>query len=174
MTGTTRQKGVILRPADLPQKDRGGGARTVALVSRKVGSTTLINGITYFDPGAAIAMHTHNCEESVVVLEGSAILWIDGVETELGPNDTTWLPPDLPHYFRNGSPDKPMRIFWTYATVDATRTLVESGETRAIDDSGVDSGDQKKSATTPGTAKARSAPPESAPFVQRSRSTVLR
>jgi hypothetical protein len=27
-----------------------------------------------------------------------------------------------------------MRIFWTYASISATRTLVATGETRSIDD----------------------------------------
>jgi tripartite-type tricarboxylate transporter receptor subunit TctC len=32
----------------------------------------MLNGITIFDPGAAIGEHFHNCEESVMVLEGAA------------------------------------------------------------------------------------------------------
>jgi hypothetical protein len=28
---------------------------------------------------------------------------------------------------------KPMRIFWTYATVGATRTMIATGEIRTID-----------------------------------------
>jgi len=129
----TEAKAAILRPAEIPAHDRGGGARTIPLVTRKAGSTSLINGITAFEPGAAIAFHTHNCEESVMVLEGHALAEIDGVEYALGPDDTTWIPPNTPHRFRNPSLSEPMRIFWTYATVDATRTNVETGETRTID-----------------------------------------
>jgi putative monooxygenase len=123
----------ILRPDEMPAHDRGGGARTTPLVTRKVGAAGLINGITAFEPGAAIPFHTHNCEESVMVLEGRALAEIDGVAHALGPNDTTWIPPNIPHRFRNLSLSEPMRIFWTYATVDATRTNVATGEIRAID-----------------------------------------
>jgi mannose-6-phosphate isomerase-like protein (cupin superfamily) len=96
------------------------------------GATSFINGITEFAPGAKIAFHSHNCEESVMLLEGHAILDIDGEEHELKPLDTTWIPPNLPHRFRNLSETQPMKILWIYASVNATRTLTESGETRPI------------------------------------------
>lgn len=122
----------ILRPAQLTTNERGNGAKTTPLVSRRCGSTALINGITAFDPGSAIGLHYHNCEESVMVIEGDAIVEIDGVRHSLGTNDTTWLPANVPHRFLNET-DKPMRIFWTYATVDATRTMIETGQTHTID-----------------------------------------
>lgn len=122
----------ILRPADLKTNDRGGGARTTPLVTRRCGSTSMINGITAFDPGAAIGLHMHNCEESVMVIEGEAIAEIGGVRHCLATGDTTWIPANVPHRFINVS-DKPMRIFWNYATVDATRTMIATGETRTID-----------------------------------------
>lgn len=122
----------ILRPGSLPVNDRGNGARTIPLVSRKCGSTSMINGITAFDPGAKIGVHFHNCEESVMILEGDAIAEIDGVRHALSAGDTTWIPANVPHRFLNES-DALMRIFWTYATVDATRTMVETGVEQSID-----------------------------------------
>jgi len=122
----------ILKPGELPRHDRGGGAATTPLVSRRCGATGFINGITEFAPGAAVDFHSHNCEESVVVLEGDAILEVDNREYVLRPFDTTWLPPESVHRFRNASADRPMKILWTYASMDATRTLAKNGETRLI------------------------------------------
>jgi quercetin dioxygenase-like cupin family protein len=122
----------VLRPAELPMADRGGGARTIPLVTPSSGSTQLLNGITIFEPGAAIGQHFHNCEESVMVLEGEAIAVLDGVEHRLGAGDTTWIQANVPHFFRNASATQPMRIFWTYASIEATRTLVATGETRPV------------------------------------------
>ncbi|MCB5174208.1 cupin domain-containing protein [Microvirga lenta] len=132
MSETKAAAGAVLRPAEIKPADRGGGARTIPLVTKGIGSTSLLNGITSFEPGAAIPLHSHNCEESVMILEGRAIAEIDGMEYELGPHDTTWIPSDVPHRFRNASDTEPMRIFWTYASVDATRTLVATGETRPV------------------------------------------
>ncbi|MCB4769654.1 cupin domain-containing protein [Ancylobacter sp. Lp-2] len=124
--------GVVLRPDEIRAADRGNGAKTIPLVVPSLGARSLINGITIFAPGAAIPLHSHNCEESVMVLEGEAIAEIDGVQHRLKPMDTTWLPPNLPHRFINASADKEMKILWIYADIAATRTLIESGETRPI------------------------------------------
>lgn len=129
----TDSTAAILRPAELLANDRGNGARTIPLVTRKCGSTSLINGITAFEPGARIGLHYHNCEESVMILEGEAVAEIDGVRHALKAGDTTWIPSNVPHRFLNESQHL-MRIFWTYATIDATRTMVETGIEQSIDD----------------------------------------
>lgn len=122
----------ILRPHELPRVDRGGGARTTPLVSRRLGASQLLNGITEFAPGAAIAFHWHDCEESVMVIEGEAVFEMDGREIPLARLDTTWIPPGIPHRFRNPSATEALKILWIYASADATRTLAETGETRPI------------------------------------------
>jgi quercetin dioxygenase-like cupin family protein len=121
----------ILRPSEIPAVDRGGGARTIPLVCCEIGAQGVLNGITEFDPGAAIPLHYHNCEETVLVLEGEATFEVDGRVYELGPLDTTWVPTGVPHRFLNRS-NRRMRIFWTYSSVDATRTIVATGETFKI------------------------------------------
>lgn len=127
------QKAIVLRPSDLPRHDRGGGASTTPLVGPSCGAKSFINGITSFGPGARIPFHSHNCEESVMLLEGDAILDIEGQESvRLQPLDTTWLPPNLSHRFRNLSDTRPMQILWIYARADATRTLTETGETHFV------------------------------------------
>jgi putative monooxygenase len=133
MTLQTAKQPAILRPAEIPARERGGGARTIPLVTRKVGATAFINGITVFEPGAAVALHSHNCDESVMIIEGHAIVEIDGVEHQAGPDDTTFLPANIPHRFKNASATERMRIFWTYASVEATRTIIATGDTNTID-----------------------------------------
>ena len=123
----------ILFPNELTPHDRGNGVRTIPLVSRNNGSTSLINGITEFDPSTSVPLHKHNCEESVMVLEGDAIVEIDGEQHHLSAQDTTWLPANLPHRFINASNTNRMRIFWTYASIDATRTNMQTGEEGSID-----------------------------------------
>lgn len=121
----------VLRPRSLPVIDRGGGARTIPLVVAGIGAEGFLNGITEFDPGAAIPLHTHNCEETVVVIEGRATFEVDGREYELDTLDTTWVPAGVPHRFMNRSGAR-MRILWTYSSIEATRTIVATGETFKI------------------------------------------
>jgi quercetin dioxygenase-like cupin family protein len=128
----TKAKPAVLRPAALPAADRGNGNTTIPLVSGAIGSRQMLNGITVIAPGEAIALHSHNCEESVIVIEGKAIAELDGVDHPLDTFDTTWLPADVLHRFKNASAEKPLRIFWIYASPDATRTLAATGMTQSI------------------------------------------
>ena len=132
MTTKTASGASVLLVNELPVFERGNGARTTTLVTKSLGSQTFISGYTEFDPGAKIPFHSHNCEESVVLVEGDAMMDIDGNEFRLNPLDCTYIPPNVPHCFRNLSETKRMKILWIYANVDATRTLIETGATAPI------------------------------------------
>ncbi|WIY52735.1 cupin domain-containing protein [Devosia sp. YIM 151766] len=125
-------KGIILSPKTLPFHDRGGGARTTPLVTPKIGAKNFISGITAFEPGAAIPVHFHNCDESVMVLSGNAIAELDGEAHALSVQDTTFVPAGVPHRFINASQTEPMSILWIYASIEANRTIVATGDTRPI------------------------------------------
>jgi len=73
------------------------------------------------------------CEESVMLLEGNATAEIDGERFELKPQDTTFIPANLPHRFINASQTERMKILRIDASVGATRTLIATGDTRPID-----------------------------------------
>lgn len=132
MTVRTPSHAALLKPEELPSYARGGGARTTPLVNREVGSQSFITGYTAFEGGAVIPFHSHNCQESVVLMEGDAVLDIDGLEYRLKPHDATFIPPDVSHRFRNLSATQPMKILWIYENASATRTLTETGVTAPV------------------------------------------
>lgn len=124
----------IFRPSEIPAVSRGGGVMTIPLLTRKTGARSFINGITIFPPGGSVPLHKHNCDESVLVLEGKAIAEIAGEEHNVAEGEVTAIPEGVHHRFRNTSMTEEMRILWTYASVDADRTIIATGETRRIDD----------------------------------------
>jgi quercetin dioxygenase-like cupin family protein len=128
----TESNAVLLQPDAIKTHDRGGGARTTPLVGRGAGATAFITGYTEFGGGAEIPFHHHNAEESVVLIDGEAIFDIDGQSIPVKKGDATFIPPNVPHRFRNASATAPMKILWIYGSTDASRTLVETGETRPI------------------------------------------
>jgi putative monooxygenase len=132
--GDDNRPAVLMRSAEIPARARGGGASTIPMVSQQVGAKSFLNGITRFGPGSAIAEHYHNCDECVLVLSGSAVAHIAGVAYPVGPGDTSFIPAGIHHYFENASGTEEMQIFWTYASVDATRTIVATGVTTRIDE----------------------------------------
>jgi quercetin dioxygenase-like cupin family protein len=111
---------------------RGGGVVTTPLVSPSLGARSFITGITEIPPGGAVPFHHHNCEESVVLLEGEAAIDVAGQEHRLHPFDSTLLPANVAHRFRNLSATQSMKILWIYGSPDATRTLEATGETHPI------------------------------------------
>lgn len=121
----------VIRPDHVETIDRGGGVRTVPLVTRGAGASQFLNGTTEFAAGAALPLHSHNCEESVLVLAGLAVFECDGERVEMDPGDITWVPPGAVHRFLNRG-SEPMRILWIYGRVDATRTMAATGESFPI------------------------------------------
>jgi mannose-6-phosphate isomerase-like protein (cupin superfamily) len=52
-------------------------------------------------PGSATPPHQHDCEEVVLVLEGSGELRLGDRNIRFGPDTTLVLPPNLPHQIVN-------------------------------------------------------------------------
>lgn len=132
MTIRTPSHAVLLKPDALPRYARGGGASTTPLVTPAIGARSFITGYTSFSGGAEIPFHSHNCEESVVLMEGRAVLDIDGREYELEPHEATYIPPGISHRVRNPSATEPMKILWIYANASVTRTNTATGATHPV------------------------------------------
>ncbi len=121
-------KAHLFRFDEIPSVDRGEGISTKPFVSKTVGSTYLTNGVTTCPPGAALRLHSHNCDESVTLIEGEGVVEIDGEQFPIKPFDTTFVPAGIPHRFLNRSA-RLMRILWNYTSVNVTRTFTDTGET---------------------------------------------
>lgn len=129
---TPSRAAVLLRLDEMKTYQRGGGICTTPLVSPSLGARSFITGITELAPGAAVPFHRHNCEESVMLLEGEAAIDVGGEEHRLRPLDCTLIAPDVAHRFRNLSATRSTRILWIYGSPDASRTLEATGETHPI------------------------------------------
>jgi putative monooxygenase len=121
----------VLRAHEAQTVDRGAGVRTTYLVTADVGASRFMNGTTEFEPDASVPPHSHNCEESVVVLDGIGRFECEGRAAELAAGDATWVPAGASHRFVNVG-EGTLRILWTYGRTDPTRTFSASGETVPI------------------------------------------
>jgi HTH-type transcriptional regulator, repressor for puuD len=86
------------------------------------------SGVTVFQPGTGIPLHTHNVEEVVLVLEGEARAVLGEQEVDLVAGDATRAAAGVPHRFVNRG-DGVMRIYWAYGGRHVTRTICETGVT---------------------------------------------
>jgi len=120
---------LLIRPGQVEPFDRGNGVVTIPYVGRWNAEDNLITtGQTVFAPGTGLPVHSHNVEESVLILDGLAIAEIDGEQFDLVAGDATWVPAGVPHRFLNHG-DEPMRIYWVYGGREVTRTITATGET---------------------------------------------
>jgi len=106
------------------------GIQGLRLVNREKGATTTTAGVATFEPGAAFPLHTHNCEETVIVLEGRARLDIEGQSLPLGKYDTVFARPGVQHRFVNES-QEPMSFAYFYPSVDVRCEFVDSSDLKS-------------------------------------------
>jgi mannose-6-phosphate isomerase-like protein (cupin superfamily) len=120
---------MILRPREIEVFDRGSGVVTLPYVGKwNCDGNRLTTGVTVFAPGTAIPLHSHNVEESVLVVAGLAEIVVGDERFDLEAGDATWVPAGVPHCFRNRGTDE-MRIYWAYGGRDVTRTITATGMT---------------------------------------------
>jgi len=120
---------LIVRQDEIAAVDRGNGVATLPYVGRwNSAAAGLTTGFTSFLPGTAIPLHSHNIEESVLVVEGIAIAVIGEERYELRAGDATWIPAGIPHHFIQQG-EGVLRIYWVYGGRRVTRTISATGKT---------------------------------------------
>jgi HTH-type transcriptional regulator, repressor for puuD len=120
---------MLFHPDEVPAVDRGTGVKTTPLVGKwNCQHNTVTTGTTTFAPGTSIPLHYHNCEETVMVIQGTARVTMGDESHEVKVGDVTWVPAGIPHNFANIG-EGTMRIYWVYGARDVTRTIVATGET---------------------------------------------
>ncbi len=123
-------KATIARIGDSPVHARGDGVETRLLIGRENSEAAMLtSGLTRFPSGRKVPFHFHNCDEQVTVIEGAALVEIEGEEpVAVGRLDTTYIPAGKSHRFVNTG-DGALEILWVYTTDHVTRTFTETGET---------------------------------------------
>lgn len=118
----------IFKVASIEPIQRGGGVKTTPLVLHNVvDGAKFTTGMSEYPVGKGAPMHCHNCAEQVTLLEGVGEVEIEGEITPLVKHDSTYIPANVYHAFRNKG-DVPMKILWIYDTNVVTRTFLGSAD----------------------------------------------
>lgn len=84
-----------------PAAAAGTGATRHVLLDQRHGSVHMEVALLDLDPGAHVPMHLHPFEESFYVLEGKAVLALEGQALELHRDDYGFAPVRAAHGWRN-------------------------------------------------------------------------
>jgi mannose-6-phosphate isomerase-like protein (cupin superfamily) len=118
----------IIKVDKVRRIERGSGIVTVPLVTKHSSSNAkFTTGMSTYPVGQGAPMHWHNCDEQVTLLDGTGEVEVGGTVTQLKRLDSTYIPADRPHCFRNTG-NAPMTILWIYSSSEVTRTFVSTGE----------------------------------------------
>lgn len=96
-----------------------------ALVGAHNNAKNLTTGIVRFAPGAQLAYHKHTFTESVTLLEGSAVVEIEGRRYTFSPLDNAVIPPGVAHFVKNASPAREAVFHIAMPTTNPSRELIE-------------------------------------------------
>lgn len=120
---------LLITPEEVDRFDRGNGVVTVPYVGKwNCEENRITTGQTQFAEGTGLPVHSHNVEESVLILEGEAVAEIGDQKFDLVAGQATWVPAGIPHRFYNRGTST-MRIYWVYGGRDVTRTITATQET---------------------------------------------
>jgi HTH-type transcriptional repressor of puuD len=124
-----REDALVVDPDSIENFSRGSGVVTTPYVGRWNSDTaTVTTGITAFPPRTGIPLHSHNVEETVLILEGTGTAQIGDDLYPVREGDATWVPAGVPHRFENAGEGR-MRIYWVYGGAHVTRTTTATGRT---------------------------------------------
>ncbi len=119
----------ILKLSGLASFERGDGVVTTLLVgTQRIPGAGFTSGLTSFPPGRSAPLHSHNCGEQVIVLDGDGEVEVDGEATRLAKYDSAYIAAGKPHRYNNAG-TTPLLILWIYGAEHVTRTFTDSGVT---------------------------------------------
>ena len=81
-------------------------------------------GYGLFQPGGRLPAHFHDFDESICIIQGTAICVVEGRRYELTNYATALQPRGRVHYFMNEG-KKPMAMIWVYAGPTPDRVIVD-------------------------------------------------
>lgn len=118
----------VFRQGDIKVFDRGNGVETRLFCSEHRCGAKVTTGTTTLPVGRSVALHTHNCDEQIVILEGHAEVEYRGTRRPIGPMEVAYIPEGEVHCFHNVG-DVTVVMLFIYDAGEVTRTFAATGET---------------------------------------------
>jgi quercetin dioxygenase-like cupin family protein len=93
------------------------GIRGRFLAHKDLGASRVSLLMNTAEPGAAVPLHMHEVEETVVMFEGRIWVQLGEDRRVIGPDDTVIIPPHTPHAWGTEGSEA-ARMMWVYGGPD--------------------------------------------------------
>jgi mannose-6-phosphate isomerase-like protein (cupin superfamily) len=124
----TEKRATVRRAGEIDEFDRGGGVVTRLFFNEGICGAEVTTGTTTLPVGKSVALHHHNCDEQIVILQGRAEAEFGGRRHPVGPMEVVYVPEGEVHCFHNVG-DEPVLMLFIYDAGEVTRTFAATGET---------------------------------------------
>jgi mannose-6-phosphate isomerase-like protein (cupin superfamily) len=124
----TEKHATVRNAGEIAEFDRGGGVVTRLFCNEAICGAAVTTGTTTLPVGKSVALHFHNCDEQIVILEGRAEAEFGGQRRPVGPMEVVYIPAGEVHCFHNVG-DEPVLMLFIYDAGEVTRTFAATGET---------------------------------------------
>lgn len=115
----------VTRFATAPRSEAGPGASFIDYFNKELmPGLEMSGGYGLFQPGARLPAHFHDFDESICIIEGTAVCVVEGRRYQQSDRNTALQPRGRVHYFINESKE-PMAMIWVYAGPLPERVIVE-------------------------------------------------
>jgi mannose-6-phosphate isomerase-like protein (cupin superfamily) len=124
----TKNIPIVFSENKIRQFDRGNGVITRLFCNEAICGAKVTTGTTNIPVGKSVALHSHNCDEQIIILSGRAEAEFRGIRTPIGPMEVAYIPSGEVHCFHNVGTEPVMMLF-IYDAGEVTRTFAATGET---------------------------------------------
>jgi putative monooxygenase len=100
------------------------GVRLRGFASAACEAQGFSTGAVTFTPGATLACHRHPIGEAIIILEGTALIAVEGRRYMLQPLDCLYVPAEIAHEVANPAPDSTLVAFSAFASNRPARNFV--------------------------------------------------
>jgi putative monooxygenase len=110
----------VISHRSIPEVEMRPGIRGQFLASKEQGARGVCLLVNTVDPGAAVPLHKHSVEETMLVLEGIVWVRVGGERHTVGPHHTVIIPAETPHAWGNAGGHM-AKLLWAFAGPDPFR-----------------------------------------------------
>ena len=116
----------ITQAASAPALELAAGMSVVFFANADLGANGFSTGMARLKPGACLPYHTHECGESITVLQGHCEVSVEGRTYALAPHDSIHVPASSAHTMRSLEQVGDLLTHVAFSSATVTREFVSA------------------------------------------------